>query len=220
MKIEGIIFDCDGLMFDTERIGRQNWMNIIQKYDLDADDSFFSAITGSGPTFFEEIMNSRPDIKVHLPEIEGNRFPIIAKAIEERGNINKEGLVELLKYLKESGQYKVCIASSSPVSYVEWLVSTIGYDYPFDYIIGGDNVEKAKPDPEIFLKVAQQIDVRPENILVIEDSKNGHIAAKRANMHRMFIQDMIVPDEEFREYIEFEEESLLGVIDFLKDHNE
>ena len=208
MNIKCLIFDCDGLMFNTEYYSRQNWINMGKKYNLSMDEKFFEQITGA-----------RPDIQEHLTEIRANRNPTIAKAIEQLGNINKPGLVELLSYLKESGQYKVCIASSSPCEYVKWLVSTIGYDYTFDLIIGGDMVKNAKPDPEIFLKAASMVNIAPENCLVLEDSKLGHVAAKNAQMHRMFIKDLVEPDDEFKALIEHQRNDLAEVINFLKTTN-
>ena len=215
MNIKCLIFDCDGLMFNTEYYSRQNWLNIGRKYNLTMGEDLFEQITGAGHTHFKKVMESRPDIQEHLPEIRANRNVTIAKGIEECGNINKKGLVELLTYLKESGQYKVCIASSSPCEYVKWLVSTIGYDYPFDAIIGGDMVKNAKPDPEIFLKASEMMQVDPEYCLVLEDSKLGHVAAKEAGMHRMFIQDLVLPDDEFKTLIEHQRNDLSEVIDFL-----
>ncbi len=217
MKLTCLIFDCDGLMFNTEAYSRQNWLRVGKKYNLEMDESLFEQITGAGPTHFQKVMDARPDIKAHLPEIREGRNPTIAKAIEELGNVNKPGLVELLSFLKESGKYKVCIASSSPSDYVKWLVSTIGYDYPFDVIMGGNLVKNAKPDPEIFLKTAELANVKPEETLVLEDSKLGHVAAKNALMHRMFIKDLVEPDEEFKSLIEFERKDLKEVIDFLKE---
>lgn len=215
MKLKCLIFDCDGLMFNTEYYSRQNWLRIGQKYNLFMDEPLFEQITGAGPTHFQKVMDARPDIKEHLSEIRANRNPTIARAIEELGNVNKPGLVELLKFLKQSGKYKVCIASSSPSEYVKWLVGTIGYDYPFDVILGGDLVKNAKPNPEIFLKAAEMTGTDPEHCLVLEDSKLGHVAAKNAGMHRMFIKDLVEPDEEFQSLIEFERKSLDEVIDFL-----
>lgn len=215
MNIKCLIFDCDGLMFNTEYYSRENWLNVGRKYNIPMDDELFKQIIGAGATHFQKVMESRPDIQKHLPEIRANRAAALNKGIEEHGNINKKGLVELLTYLNQSGQYKVCIASSSTCEYVKRLVSTIGYDYPFDAIIGGDMVKNAKPDPEIFLKAAQMVQVSPENCLVLEDSKLGHIAAKAAGMHRMFIQDLIEPDEQFKTLIEHQRNDLSEVIDFL-----
>ncbi|MBP3399018.1 MAG: HAD family phosphatase [Erysipelotrichaceae bacterium] len=218
MNIKCLIFDCDGLMFNTEYYSRQNWLRIGKKYNLEMDEWMFEQITGAGPTHFQWVMDQRPLVKEHLAEIRANRNPTIAKAIEELGNINKKGLVELLTYLKESAQYKVCIASSSPQEYVKWLIGTIGYDYPFDVIMGGNMVKNAKPDPEIFLKAAELAGIQPEHCLVLEDSKLGHQAAKSAGMHRMFIKDLVEPDDEFKALIEFKKNDLSEVIDFLKKY--
>ena len=79
---------------------------------------------------------------------------------------------------------------------------------------------RGKPDPEIFLLGAEKLGVDPENCLVLEDSKQGIIAARRAGMHSCFIQDTIEPDEEMEEAIEFRRDSLADVIGLLEEENE
>ena len=78
-------------------------------------------------------------------------------------------------------------------------------------------VRHAKPNPEIFLRGAEEVGVKPENCLVLEDTKQGILAAKRAGMHSCFIPDTIVPDEEMQAAIELQCDSLLDVIDLLEE---
>ena len=77
-------------------------------------------------------------------------------------------------------------------------------------------VKHAKPDPEVFLKAAEKLGFEPEECLVLEDSKAGIIAAKRAGMHSCWIKDMIEADEEMKEALEYRGESLLDVIPLLE----
>ena len=70
----------------------------------------------------------------------------------------------------------------------------------FDYIVTGENVEKLKPNPDIFLKAAKGINVKPENAVVIEDSKSGVFAGFNANMKVFHIEDLLAPDEEIKKY--------------------
>ena len=78
-------------------------------------------------------------------------------------------------------------------------------------------VTKCKPDPEIFLNCAKALNVEPENCLVLEDSKNGIIAAKNAGMISGFIYDTVNKDEQFSHLIDHEFQDLSQVIDYLKD---
>ncbi len=216
MKIECLIFDCDGLMFDTERHACNTWRRILKAHDTPIPDGFFEAIIGAGSHQFQKVMQAHPEIQQWFPEIQQQRRPDLQKAIMTLGNVNKPGLISLLQYLKTTS-LKVAVASSSPQEYVRWMLSTIGYDFDFDAILGGDLVAQAKPNPEIFLTAASLCGIQPENCLVLEDSKNGHLAAKAAGMHRVFIQDLVIPDQEMKEeLIEFQCSSLNQVIDLLQ----
>ena len=214
MKFDCIIFDCDGLMFNTEYYARKTWEKVLQRHDLTVPDGFFEAITGGGINRFYKFVEDKPEIRELLPEFIQLRLPDTKQAILEHGNINKKGLVELLQFLSTQ-PIKVCVASSSPTDYVNWIISTIGYSFPFDAVIGGDKVEQAKPDPALFLKTAELMEVAPERCLVLEDSKNGHLAAYAAGMHRCFIPDLVEPDEKMQAIIEYRVDSLLDVIDLL-----
>lgn len=214
MKIECLIFDCDGLMFDTEYHVKNSWLKILHSHGVEVDDHLFDMVIGAGYIQFHKAMDQYPEVEKHLPEIRADRLPALHAAIERLGNINRPGLVELLTWLKTQ-PYKTCIASSSPTDYVKWLISTIGMDFDFDAIIGGDQVSDGKPNPEIFLKAAELTNTAPEHCLVLEDSKNGHLAAKAAKMHRCFIEDLVKPDKEMETLIEFQCSSLDEVIPLL-----
>lgn len=218
MKLRCIIFDCDGLMFNTEFHAQNTWKKVMNQHQVELPEHFFEWITGAGHLQFLEVMNAYPDIYAHYQEIEQHRLPDLKAVIEEFGNVNQPGLVQLLQYLKTQ-EYKVCIASSSKTEYVRWIITTIGMNFDFDVIIGGDQVEKGKPNPDIFLKAASLAGIiDPSQCLVLEDSKNGHIAAKAAGMHRLFIQDMIQPDKMMKEeLIEFQCASLDKVIPLLEE---
>ena len=75
----------------------------------------------------------------------------------------------------------------------------------------------SKPAPDIFLETAKRLNVDPKNCLVLEDSKNGIIAAAGAHMHSIFVPDQIVPDEEMKPYIQTTCQSLKDVIPYLEN---
>lgn len=217
MKIECVIFDCDGLMFDTETISTQCWRAVAQRHNIVLDDEFFYKIIGSGKKNFAEVMVDHQDLLPYMEEIRANRVSTIMEAAKKIGSINKKGLVELLDYL-DLNHYKKAVASSSHRSYVENLLSSIGRDTQFDGIVCGDEVVHGKPDPEIFLTAAKKAGIAPENCVVLEDSKFGILAAKAAGMHSVFIYDMVQPDTQMQNAIQSQGDSLLDVIEFLKEN--
>lgn len=218
MEIKCIIFDCDGLMFNTEYHSYCVWRSVMKKYGIVEPEGFLNSITGCGHHQFRQIMANYPEIDAIVPEIRASSRPSLIQYIKDHGNINKPGLTELLCWLKKQN-YKVCVASSSAIDYVEWMLSTIGIEFEFDAVVGGDQVKEAKPNPAVFLKAAELAKIDPESCLVLEDSKNGHLAAKAAGMHRCFIQDQVIPDDEMKnELIEFECSNLQEVIELLENN--
>jgi len=215
MEIKAVLFDCDGLMFETEIIAQQIWREEAAKYNVELPEDFFVHITGSGGPSRKAYLESIPGMKEVQPKISSKRFNLDFWRSIHTDCLNKTGLIELFDYLKEH-QYHVAICSSSAKEYVEILAGNVSKPLYYEAIIGGNMVSKAKPDPEIFLTGAKVIGVDPENCLVLEDSKQGILAAKAAGMHSCFIKDTIDPDEEMLAAIEFRRTDLLGVIELLE----
>jgi HAD superfamily hydrolase (TIGR01509 family) len=147
-------------------------------------------------------------IKAIMEEEYGEDFPFdiiyrkkadLAYEITNRnGVIVKPGVHELLDYLNEEN-YKISVASSTRKERVLQLLEEAKIKDKVDYIIGGDQVENSKPNPEIFLKAAKGLDINPENCLVIEDSDAGITAAHAANMIGIHVPDMKFLEEDNKE---------------------
>lgn len=131
------------------------------------------------------------------------------------GSANKYGLKEIHDYLKKNG-YKICIASSSRLAYIQKLVANCGFDFQADLILSSKGFCQSKPAPDIFLACAKKMGVKPENCLVLEDSKNGIRAAYNANMRRVWIPDQVPFNEEDMKYVDLQCENLKEVIDILE----
>ncbi len=220
MKIQGVLFDCDGLMFDTERVSQQMWRNIGKEFGVEIPDEVFVAITGVKDDhllqpFYEKI----PHLKDIRDIARTKRFDLDFWTSFYPDGLTKKGLIQLNYYLKEHS-IPCAVCSSSKKEYVETLIHTSSVPLYFDTIIGGDMVVHGKPDPEIFLKGAKMIGIQPENCLVLEDSKMGILAARNAGMHSCFIEDTIHPDEEMLQAIEFQKDDLAQVIEILEKEHE
>jgi len=99
-----------------------------------------------------------------------------------RGKIKPlEGAVELVMGLKKAG-FELAIGSSTPKKNIEVVLESIGLAEVFHVRVGAEDVSRGKPDPEVFLKAAELIGVRPERCVVIEDAVAGIKAAKNAGM--------------------------------------
>ncbi len=212
--IDTVLFDCDGLMFDTERLAQNLWKDEAEKNGCRLPADFFKLITGANEKEAMHLIERDPLLKKTAEGMKKRRFDLDYWRSFEKDSISKKGLKELFRYL-DSHHYKKGICSSSGRQYVEILIQTVSEKLSYDVIVCGDMVTKAKPDPEIFLRAAAVIGSEPENCLVLEDSKNGILAARNAGMHSVFIKDTIEPDKEMRAAIEYECGSLTDVITLL-----
>ena len=163
MKMKAVLFDCDGLMFDTERVAQDMWRKIGRSYGVEIPDDLFVAITGVKDTraltpYFETV----PHLQDILDASRKKRFDLEFWASFYPDGLNKKGLVALNQYLNEN-HIPCCVCSSSKKEYVETLLRTVSVPLHFDSIVGGDMVEHGKPDPDIFLLGASILGVEAEN---------------------------------------------------------
>ncbi len=219
MEIKAVLFDCDGLMFDTEIIAQQIWRDGAREKGIVLPPEFFEKITGAGGKDLMDYIASVPGADELLKVCRAKRFDLSFWKSIHTDCLNRPGLIELFQYLN-GHDYLIGICSSSSKEYVLALMNNVSSELKFDTIVCGDMVAHAKPDPEIFLTAAEILGVKPENCLVLEDSKQGILASIRAGMHNCFIPDTIIPDEQMSEAIEHTETTLLGVIDLLERNSQ
>lgn len=197
MKLEAVIFDMDGVIFDSERLVLEGWKEIARKYDFPDIEEVYYRTIGVNAVVTREIYF----------EHYGNDFPYdiykkeASAAFHEKygeGRLPmKPGIVELLTFLKEKG-YKIGVASSTREAVVRQEITDAGLLPYFDNLTCGDMLKKSKPEPDIFLMACDSLKVKPENALIIEDSYNGIRAAYRAGAIPVMVPDMVAPDEEMK----------------------
>lgn len=210
-----IIFDMDGLMFDTERLILKAGLNVLKQYRYPPDEDFLISMTGISdarmePHFYERFGKEFPFQK-YLVDLTKNRTHLI----ESEGIGIKKGLIELLDYL-EKKQIKKIVATSSSRNTLEHLFSITGISRYFSMAICGDEVVNGKPEPEVFIKAAQKAGVVPEKALVLEDSQNGLLAAHRAGIKSIFIKDLVQPKKEILDTVYKQCQDLTEVIFILE----
>lgn len=212
MAIKALLFDCDGLMFDSERIAQEMWRTVGKEYGVEIPDEVFLIITGG---YLNDAIKQMPGLDKVCEAMEVKRFDLEYWKSFPKDAIVKKGLFELYDYAKQNGLL-IAICSSSFRDYVETLLQNVSKPIAYDVIVCGDMVKNRKPDPEIFETAAHLLHVLPEECLVLEDSKNGIIAANRAHMHHCFIQDTIVPDASWEKEIENQASHLGEVIGLIE----
>lgn len=215
--MKGLLFDCDGLLFETEIISNLMWKEAAHHFQKELPEDFFEHITGSGGENTVEYIRSIgfEDIFDYTKK---KRFDLSFWSSIQRDCINRLGLIPLFQWL-DTQSYLRAVCSSSQVEYVKTLLNTVSYPLHFSAIVGGDLVKRAKPDPDIFLLGAKALGLNPEDCWVLEDSKAGLMAAKRAGMTTIFIEDTISKDSEMDAYIDFQCHNLEEVISLIKENS-
>ncbi len=192
-----IIFDMDGVIFDSERLWLDCCTETAPEFGMENIVETCHRCIGVTPGVTRDIL------------LETYRDAALVTAFQEKavslfreyyraGRLGmKPGVKELLCFLK-SRACKTAIASSTRTDIVESELSDAGIRGFFDAIVGGDQVRRSKPNPDIFLMAAEKLGEKPENCTVIEDSFNGIRAAKAAGMTAIMVPDQLEPDDEMR----------------------
>ncbi len=183
-----IIFDMDGVLIDSEPIHQHIIYEVFQQQGIPFGKSYIETLTGmSALPMWEKVKcdSGHPAtvealVQFHrryfydkLPEIQMPLVPHVK---------------EVLSLFQSQGKH-IALASSSARKQIEFFTQQVGIHHYFELMMSGDDVQYSKPNPEIFLKVAQWYGLPPEYFTVIEDSTNGVKAAKSAGMHCIGFQN-------------------------------
>ena len=174
-----VVFDMDGVIFDSERAVMQCWKEVASRHNIPNIEKAILACTGTTMVRTREIMlnlygadfpydeYARESSAIFHSRYDGGRLPM------------KPGVKELLTFLKERGK-KIALASSTRQQVVTDELRDAGIIEYFDRIICGDMVSRSKPAPDIFLKACEELNISPSDSYAIEDSYNGIRAAHAA----------------------------------------
>lgn len=211
---KAVVFDMDGVIFDSERAVMQCWKEVASRHNIPDIEKAILACTGTTMVRTREIMlnlygadfpydeYARESSAIFHSRYDGGRLPM------------KPGVKELLTFLKERGK-KIALASSTRQQVVTDELRDAGIIEYFDRIICGDMVSRSKPAPDIFLKACEELNISPSDSYAIEDSYNGIRAAHAGGLHPIMVPDLLPADEEMQSLAEIVLPSLTSVMEYL-----
>ncbi len=193
-KIQGAVFDMDGLLLDTESVCSETWdkaAEIVGFADVQrAKMACIGLNHDSTVSFFEKTYGKDFDYQNFLNTARKLTKEALAVKIPV-----KEGAEEILQFLK-SKNVRLAVASSTREVTVREQLERAGLLKYFDKVITGDMVQNGKPHPEIFTKACEALELPPENCLAFEDSVNGIRSAYRAKTYPVHIPDIQPENQE------------------------
>ena len=200
MNYKAVIFDMDGLLFDTEIVYYEASQMVADQMGFPYDKELYLKYLGVSD---EEVWANYHQIFASFGKNNVQKF--INDAYEETirrfslGAVQlKPGVIELLDFLEEHRIPKV-VASSNQRHIIELLFEKNQLTNFFETIVSAENVKRAKPDPEIFLLAHEYLGTKKQETLVLEDSKNGILAAASAEIPVIMIPDLLAPSEDLQQ---------------------
>ena len=206
-QFSAFVFDMDGLIFDSERIVQRSWNMAGQELKLgNVGEHIYNTIgmnRKSRRKYYQE--NIREDYP--FDEFQALTRKYFFEIVENEGLPMKKGVVEILEFAK-ANHIKIALATSSSRDYAMKCLNDAGIANCFDGIVCGDMVKNSKPDPEIYLRACELVDVNPKNALAFEDAPAGIRAAVAAGMQVVMVPDLVQPTEEIEKMLWAKWESL------------
>lgn len=215
MAGKAVIFDMDGVIFDSERLVLDCWEKVGEKYHLANIREVFIECIGTNKEKTKEIVHEHYGESFAYDKFAKEASLIFHDVVNSDGLPVKNGVRELLEYLRQN-EVPVGLASSTRLAVVEEELKQAGlYDY-FQVIVGGDQLKRSKPHPDIYLMTCEKMKVLPKDAYAIEDSYNGIRASYGAGMMPIMVPDILPATEETQKMSIIVLENLLQVVEYFR----
>lgn len=216
-RYKAVIFDMDGVIFDSERCIIECWKVIAKKHNIKDIEPVLTRCLGITYEEGKRIFLEHYGEDFPYDEWKKERSDLYHERYDDGRLPLKFGIRELLVYLKENG-YKIGVASSTREAIVSKQLIDAGLREYFDNLTCGDMLERSKPEPDIYLMACERLGVKPEEAIAIEDSFNGIRSASRAGMFPIMVPDLTEPDEEMETLAGKILKNLLEVKEWLEEY--
>lgn len=194
--IKAVIFDMNGVIINDERFHQESWRILCQRYPdsfrTPTEEQFKHDVFGRTEKDTLQYLTGRLITLQELEEYSNSRVAIVKELFNPP--LLTEGLGTLLRQIAQD-RVLMGIATSSRPNYVDHILGGLGIRKYFRSVITAQDITKGKPDPEIYLRVSQELGIAPKDCLVFEDALSGIRSARDAGMNVIAIASTHEPSE-------------------------
>jgi len=212
--ISGVVFDMDGLMFDTESLAMDAWEVAGEQCGYPLTRSLMTATIGLSDQDTAEYLGTMIGASFDFAMARRAAMDYISSRIQEYGVPIKPGLLPLLNHLRKLG-IPLAVASSSPENHIHSLLESAHVSSYFQVILSADSVVRCKPAPDIYIAAAKALGMDPQQCLALEDSPIGIQSAYDAGLLPVMIPDLVPANPGLTPLLYAQCETLSDVIDLI-----
>ena len=216
--IKAMIFDMDGVLFDTEWVLKDCWIKTAKEMNFFIGEEELRQMRGASAAFCNTLFQKWYEGKVDYKKARARRSQYLEEYIDLHSIPEKKGLKELLNYLKQQNiPFAIATSTERKRASKYWEMAKIT-----DLVsasVCGDEVTNSKPDPEIFLTAAKKLHVPIQDCMVVEDSINGLKAARASGAFSCMVPDLTPYSEDLKPICDFVCEDLTSCISLLESLN-
>ncbi|WP_051786088.1 HAD family hydrolase [Endozoicomonas numazuensis] len=198
-ELKAVLFDMDGLIFDTEVIHRQCWILAGQSFGYEINDIFFKHSTATTGKKTLILLNELFGKDCPAEAFYQQKKDFYQEYINSHPTQTKKGFVELFQWLR-SQPLKLGLVTSSRSTSVNHHFASRSELASFNVVVTSEQVVNGKPDPEPYLLACQKLEVAPEETVVFEDSNNGIRSAFKAGCRTIMVPDYLPPEEDVQQH--------------------
>lgn len=193
--IQAVLFDMDGLMFNSEELYKKAIEKMADKRDKNFTNDMHRRMMGRSTAKSLAVLQDSWKINDSIKKLTDERDELVMKIADDEIKI-MPGVTDIISWCIDV-EIKHAIVTGSNKRVAEHFVKISGVGNKFMFILDGDQVKHGKPDPDIYLKAAKMIGEEPENCVALEDSLNGTISANRAGCIVISCPNEFSLDEDF-----------------------
>lgn len=179
-KIKAILFDMDGVIVDSEPLHFEAHKKALEHFGIEMTlEDYIKHGVASGDDHIYEKMSEKSGKTIDKKEISAIKKQFYREIFDEKGKLIP-GILEALQDFSKG--YKLALVSSGTMNAIEYVLEKLNIKNYFSLIVCGEDVERVKPFPDLYLKAIELLNIKRENCIAIEDSATGISAAKEAGL--------------------------------------